>query len=159
VIEELVVRRAAGSGDRGSLEALEQDWRALAVEHRSGGLASEGAAFVHRDEAFHQHLAAASGNDVAAGILGDIGDRIRILRIHDFTSDDRIGATISEHLEILAAILTGDADDAAGYMRAHIQRSAHVVRERIGEALARMFEDRADLESAAAAASGPSVPT
>jgi DNA-binding GntR family transcriptional regulator len=159
VIEELVVRRAAGSGDRGSLEALEQDWRALAVEHRSGGLASEGAAFVHRDEAFHQHLAAASGNDVAAGILGDIGDRIRILRIHDFTSDDRIGATISEHLEILAAILTGDADDAAGYMRAHIQRSAHVVRERIGEALARMFEDRADLESAAAAAPGPSVPT
>jgi DNA-binding GntR family transcriptional regulator len=159
VIEELVVRRAAGSGDRGSLEALEQDWRALAVEHRSGGLGSEGAAFVHRDEAFHQHLAAASGNDVAAGILRDIGDRIRILRIHDFTSEDRIGATIAEHLEILAAILTGDADDAAGYMRAHIQRSAHVVRERIGEALARMFEDRADLNGAASSAAPADSPT
>ncbi len=134
---------------RGSLEALEQDWHALGAEHRSGGLASEGAAFVYRDEAFHQHLAAASGNDVAAGILRDIGDRIRILRIHDFTSDDRIGATIAEHLEILAAILAGDADDAAGYMRAHIQRSAQVVRERIGEALARMFEGRSDGDSGA----------
>jgi DNA-binding GntR family transcriptional regulator len=145
VLEDLVVRRAASSGDRGSLEALEQDWRALGAEHRAGGLASEGAAFVYRDEAFHQHLAAASGNDIAAGILRDIGDRIRILRIHDFTSDERIGATIAEHLEILAAILTGDADDAAGYMRAHIQRSAQVVRERIGEALARMFEERPEM--------------
>jgi DNA-binding GntR family transcriptional regulator len=140
-LEELVVRRAASSGDRGSLEALEQDWRALGAENRAGGLASEGAAFVYRDEAFHHRLASASGNDVAADILRDVGDRIRILRIHDFTSGERIGATIAEHLEILAAILAGDADDAAGYMRAHIQRSAQVVRERIGEALARMFED------------------
>jgi DNA-binding GntR family transcriptional regulator len=155
VLEDLIVRRAAGSGDRGSLEELEQDWRALGVEHRTGGLASEGAAFVHRDEAFHQRLASASGNDVAAGILADIGDRIRILRIHDFTSDERIGATITEHLEILAAVLTGDADAAAGYMRAHIQRSAAVVRERIGEALARMFEERPPPAPASESAPGP----
>jgi DNA-binding GntR family transcriptional regulator len=141
VLEELVVRRAASSGDRGSQEALEQDWRALDAEHRAGGLASEGAGFVHRDEAFHQRLATASGNDVAASILGDLGDRIRILRIHDFTSEDRIGATIAEHLEIIGAIIAGDADEAASYMRAHIQRSAQVVRERIGEALTRMFEE------------------
>jgi len=151
VLEELVVRRAASSGDRGSLEALQQDWRALGVEHRAGGLRSEGAAFVHRDEAFHQHVARASGNDVAASILSDIGDRIRILRIHDFTSDDRIGVTVAEHLEILDAILAGNADEAASFMRAHIQRSAQVVRERIGEALARMFEESPDLAAAPAA--------
>jgi DNA-binding GntR family transcriptional regulator len=153
VLEDLVVRRAAEAGDRGSLEALEQDWRALGAEHRAGGLASEGAGFVHRDEAFHQRLAAASGNDVAAAILADIGDRIRILRIHDFTSEDRVGATITEHLEILTAILAGNGDEAAGYMRAHIQRSAQVVRERIGEALARMFEE--PLEPFTASPNGP----
>ena len=141
VLEELIVRRAASSRDRGSLEALVHDWRALDAEHRTGGLASEGAGFVHRDEAFHQRLAAASGNDVAASMLGDLADRIRILRIHDFTSQDRIGVTITEHLEIIGAIIAGDADEAAGYMRAHIQRSAQVVREHIGEALTRMFEE------------------
>jgi DNA-binding GntR family transcriptional regulator len=138
-LEDLVVRRAAGSGDPGILEALEQEWRALDAEHRGGGLA--GTSFVYQDESFHQRLADASGNQVAAQVLRDIGDRIRILRIHDFTSEDRIGATIAEHLEILRAVIAGDADVAAGFMRAHVQRSANVVRERIGEALARMFED------------------
>ena len=140
-LEELVVRRAAASGTQGSLEALEQEWRALAAEIRPPGAPSEGAAFVHRDEEFHQRLAEASGNEFAAGILGDLGDRIRVLRVHDFTSEDRIRATINEHLEILGAVLAGDADSAAGYMRSHIQRSAQVVRERVGEALARMFEE------------------
>lgn len=140
-LEDLAVRRAASSGAHGSLEALEQEWRALAVEIRPPGATSEGAAFVHRDEAFHQRLAEASGNEVATGILSDLGDRIRVLRIHDFTPEERIRATITEHLEILGAVLVGDADGAAGYMRSHIQRSAHVVRERVGEALARMFEE------------------
>ena len=142
VLEELVVRRAAGSGARGSIEALEQEWRALAAEIRpSGAAASEGANFIHRDEAFHQRLAEASGNEFATGTLADLGDRIRVLRIHDFTSEDRIRATISEHLEILGAILAGDADGAAHFMRSHIQRSAQVVRERVGEALVRAFEE------------------
>lgn len=142
VLEELIVRRAALSVTKGSLEALEQEWRALAAEIRPArGAASEGANFVHRDEAFHQRLAEASGNGFATGILSDLGDRIRVLRIHDFTTEERIRATIDEHLEILGAVLAGDADGAAGFMRAHIQRSAQVVRERVGEALARMFEE------------------
>jgi DNA-binding GntR family transcriptional regulator len=78
--------------------------------------------------------------DVAEVLLGDLNERIRILRIHDFTTDDRIGATIAEHLEIVACVLARDADAAAAFMRAHVQRSALVVRERVGSALARMFE-------------------
>ena len=66
------------------------------------------------------------------------------MRIHDFTTDDRVQATIAEHLEIADAILAGDADAAASFMRAHVQRRALVVRNRVGAALARMaeFEDR-----------------
>ncbi len=82
----------------------------------------------------------ASGNDVADGLLGDLNDRIRVLRIYDFTTDDRIGATIAEHLEIVRCVVARDADAAAAFMRAHVQRSALVVRERVGSALARMFE-------------------
>jgi DNA-binding GntR family transcriptional regulator len=139
-IEELVARRAATSGDQGLLEAIEQDWRALDAAWHGTRVVPRGPDFVHADESFHLALAGASGNDVAERLLADLNDRIRILRVHDFTTDDRIGATITEHLEILACVLSRDADAAAAFMRAHVQRSALVVRERVGSALARMFE-------------------
>lgn len=138
-LEELMVRRASVSGDRGELEAILQDWRALEAE-RSSGQSHHGPEFVHQDESFHERIARAAGNDVAVRMLRDLNDRIRILRVHDFTSDDRVGATIADHLEIVRTVLEGDADAAAAFMRAHVQRSALVVRERVGEALARMFE-------------------
>jgi len=138
-LEDLAVRRAAAAGDRGPLEALEQEWEALRIGHRADG-ATAGTEFVHRDEAFHERIAEASGNHVAVQFLRDINDRIRVLRIHDFTRQDRILSTIDEHLEIVGAVLAGDADAAAGFMRGHIQRSANVVREQIGEVLSRMFD-------------------
>ncbi|MGH2839882.1 MAG: GntR family transcriptional regulator, partial [Solirubrobacteraceae bacterium] len=139
-IEELVARRAATSGDRGRIEAIEQEWRGLQAAWSDERGLPRGPDFVHADESFHRALASASGNDVAEAMLADLNDRIRILRIHDFTTDDRIGSTIGEHLEILGCVLARDADASAAFMRAHVQRSALVVRERVGEALARMFE-------------------
>ena len=140
-LEELVARRASTSGDRERLVALEREWRELESGGRQGGPAvPRGPDFVHADEAFHLALAGASGNDVAEVLLADLNDRIRILRVHDFTTHDRIAATIAEHLEIVGCVLAGDADAAAAFMRAHVQRSALVVRERVGEALARMSE-------------------
>ena len=139
-LEELCARRAASSGDRGRIESIEQDWQALDDAWRDQGSMPRGPDFVYADEGFHRALAAASGNDVAEALLGDLNDRIRVLRIYDFTTDDRIGATITEHLEIVRCVLARDADAAAAFMRAHVQRSALVVRERVGSALARMFE-------------------
>jgi len=139
-IEELVARRAATAGDAGRIEAIEQEWRAMDAAWHGSKALPRGPDFVHADESFHSALAAASGNDVAETLLSDLNDRIRILRIYDFTTDDRVGATIAEHLEILGCVRSRDADAAAAFMRAHVQRSALVVRERVGEALARMFE-------------------
>jgi len=139
-LEELVVRRAASAGDRGLLEAVQQDWHALEAEWRGRAPSVTGPDFVHADEAFHQRIAQASGNDMALRLLSDLNDRIRVLRIHDFTADDRIRATIAEHLEIVDAVLASDPDAAAAFMRAHVHRSALVVRERVGAALSRMFE-------------------
>lgn len=132
-IEELNVRRAATAGDRSILEDVRGEWRAL-----QPGM--HGPEFVHADERFHRRLAEAGGNEVAARVLGDVNDRIRVMRIHDFTTEDRVRATIGEHLEIVETVLAGDADAAASFMRAHVQRSAIVVRERVGAALARMAE-------------------
>lgn len=140
-IEELVVRRAATAGNRGQLDALAQDWRSLEAEWRGSSPSHGGPGFVSLDEDFHQRLATASGNTYAERQLRDVNERIRILRIHDFTSEDRVRSTITEHLEIVDAVIGGDPDGAASFMRAHVQRSALVVRERVGEALARMFEE------------------
>ncbi|MCW3038168.1 MAG: transcriptional regulator, GntR family [Solirubrobacterales bacterium] len=140
-LEDLVVRRAATAGNRGLLEDLSYEWQALAAEWRGGDGEGGGPAFVVRDETFHQRLAEAGGNAYAERLLRDVNERIRILRIHDFTSPDRIRSTIAEHLEIVGAVLAQDADGAASFMRSHVQRSAAVVRERVGDALTRMFED------------------
>jgi DNA-binding GntR family transcriptional regulator len=139
-IEELVARRASTSGDREQLDAIEAQWRALETGWQGGRDVPRGPDFVHADVGFHRALAAASGNDVAEVMLSDLNDRIRILRMHDFTTDDRIASTITEHLEILGCVLSRDPDAAAAFMRAHVQRSALVVRERVGEALTRLFD-------------------
>ena len=137
-IEELCVRRAASAGDRPLLEQLQAAWLTLRAEGPTAGM--EGPGFVHADETFHGRVAEASGNQLAMRILGEINDRIRLIRIHDFTTNDRVEATIAEHLEIVESILAGDPDAAASFMRAHVQRSALVVRERVGASLARMAE-------------------
>ncbi|HMJ37206.1 MAG TPA: GntR family transcriptional regulator [Baekduia sp.] len=138
-LEELTARRASTRGDRELLEAIEHDWRGLEREWRVAPDVLRTPDFVHRDEAFHERIAGASGNATATRMLRAVNERIRVLRIHDFTLDERIGATIAEHLEIVGLVLAGDADASAAFMRAHVQRSALVVRDRVGETLARMF--------------------
>jgi DNA-binding GntR family transcriptional regulator len=138
VIEDLCVRRASAQGDRSLLVAVRADWITLREEGPT--VAVRGPDFVHADESFHRRIAEAAGNELAARVLREINDRIRLMRIHDFTTDDRVQATTAEHLEIVDAVLAGDADAAASFMRAHVQRSALVVRDRVGAALARMAE-------------------
>ena len=138
VIEELCVRRAVAAGDRALLESVRDDW--LALRDEGAGAARRGPDFVHADERFHRRIAEAAGNDMARRVLRDINESIRLVRIHDFTTPDRVRATIDEHMEIIDAVLAGDPDAAAAFMRAHVQRSALVVRRRVGVVLARMAD-------------------
>ena len=86
-------------------------------------------------------MARATGNGATVRYLHDINERIRVIRVHDFTTPDRIEATISEHLEILDAVQAERRDTAAALMRVHVERSAAVVEQRVGELLTRMFEE------------------
>jgi len=131
VLEDLAVRTASPD----ALEGLISEWLDLRGEH------DDGPDFVYADEAFHEGIARASGNGAAERYIRDINERIRLIRIHDFTTPDRIEATIEEHLEILETIRAGRADAAAALMRVHIERSAEVVERRVGDLLARMFEE------------------
>lgn len=141
-LEDLTVRRATIDGDRDAILALQRDWQEMG-QGRTPGEVTDAAgqqAFVEADERFHLEVARASGNRTAHHYLEEITDRIHVLRIQGFTIESRIDATVDEHLEILAAILSGDADAAAAFMRSHVQRNAAVVRGLVGQALSRMFD-------------------
>jgi DNA-binding GntR family transcriptional regulator len=148
VIEELVVRRATQEHDLPVLEAIRDDWLAMRADLPTRGPSFAGPDFVYTDESFHRRLATASGNGVLARILVDLNDRIRTIRIHDFTTVDRVEATIGEHLEIIDAVVLGDAEAAAAFMRAHVQRSALVVRQRATDARTRMSRRPGGFEEA-----------
>ena len=59
------------------------------------------------DEDFHVRLAESAGNHELAVLLQAINERIRLVRIHDFLSPERIELTISQHLGIVEAVLAG----------------------------------------------------
>ena len=143
-LEDLTVRRATIDGDREALLALQREWIELGAGRDPSHLtpAAEQQSFVAADERFHIAVAKASGNRTAQHYLAEITDRIHVLRIQGFTIESRIDATVTEHLEILAAMLSGDADAAAAFMRSHVQRNAAVVRSLVGQALSRMFENQ-----------------
>jgi len=135
-IEEMVVRRAATLAAQEPLQALARQWDRMRVP-------KDLPSFVHTDEGFHVGLAEASEHSVARALLRDINDRIRVLRIYDFTTVERIETTIREHGLIVGALLERDAEGAVRLLHENIERSAAFVEQRVGEVLARMFSEEA----------------
>lgn len=87
------------------------------------GGAGDAESIANLDEAFHLQLAEGGGNRVLAKMLGDINNRIRIVRRLDFTDQERIGKTYEEHYEILQALLRRDVAAAKNTMTDHIKKS------------------------------------
>ena len=107
-----------------ALEALKAVWLVPPAE-RLGDARSVGA----HDEQFHATLVRAAGNAEMARVHWDVTERIRIIRRLDFTSQDRVKATYSEHAQILRKILRRKGDDAVMLMRSHIETSKSEVRK------------------------------
>ena len=78
--------------------------------------------FVHADEAFHEAHRARDRQPATERYLRDINERIRVIRIHDFTTPDRIEATIEEHLEILERSGRASRRGRGAHARAHRAR-------------------------------------
>jgi DNA-binding GntR family transcriptional regulator len=119
--------------DRAVLGQLREDWEALRREQPPAD-----AGFVALDEDFHIRLARSAGNAVLVDLLRSVNARIRVVRIHDFLTDDRIEQTIAEHLQILRPVAAGDPAEAERVFRAHLAKSKQVAEERALRAIARM---------------------
>jgi len=123
----------ATAHDAGVLEPLRDEWLGLARD-----MPAPDPEFVFRDEDFHVRLAAASGNPTLADLLRMVNERIRMVRMHDFLTEERVGRTIAQHLEIVEAVLAGDLMLAVARFGVHLGESMAVVEERASRALARM---------------------
>jgi DNA-binding GntR family transcriptional regulator len=136
-LEELSVVQTCEAADDESIASLRSRWaRGFEPEAEvlDGG-------FVEADETFHLGVAELSGNTYLRDSLRRVNDRIRIIRMVDFTSRERIATTRAEHDEVLDAIGRRDADTARKLMRRHIERSKNHVRELISRAIASIYLD------------------
>jgi DNA-binding GntR family transcriptional regulator len=98
--------------------------------------------FVILDEQFHVRLAEASENRELAAMLQHINERIRIVRMRDFLTVDRVAQTIAEHLGLLELVIEGRLDDAVSAYGRHVATSLEVVEQRVAGALMGMVSQR-----------------
>jgi DNA-binding GntR family transcriptional regulator len=137
-LELQAIRRPQQRGDthdRDQLEALRDDWRSLAGSDAD----HVGPDFVLLDESFHIGLSDAAGNPVLTDMLRQVNARIRLVRMQDFLTLDRVRDTIAEHLGIVEAVLLGDIEEAERRFVTHLEKSAEVVEHRVHQAISRML--------------------
>ena len=143
-LELTAVRRTVGDGsdamthDRSALLDLRRDWVVLEddpAEHADPD-------FVLIDEDFHIRLALSSGNTALAEMLASINERIRLVRVHDFLTEERIRVTVEEHLGIIDGLLDGSVERTVERLEAHIDESARVASQRALSAIMRMLAGR-----------------
>ncbi len=128
----------ASKGDEGKveLERLRVAWEEWVQKTPEPGDPN----LVYADEAFHETIAYASGNQYLLGLLRSINERIRIIRIFDFRSEKRIAATFEEHVRVIRYVTDGRVKEAKRMMREHIQNSQEHVSTNAMQALLEMQE-------------------
>jgi DNA-binding GntR family transcriptional regulator len=119
-----VARLCARASEPPELDALKAVWLVPAAD-RLSGMREVGTL----DEAFHATLVRAAGNAEIARVHWDVTERIRIVRRLDFTREDRIDATYTEHAKVLRAILQRKTDQAQLLLKSHIEQSKSEVRK------------------------------
>ena len=141
-LELVALRRPMETGgmhDEERLLRLQEDWRSL---DRSDTEPGPDPSFVLLDEDFHVRLAEAAGNHELVGLLQGINERIRLVRIYDFLTPERVQLTVEQHLGIVGAVLDRDLETAERRLSAHLSESLAVVEQRAATALARMINHR-----------------
>lgn len=120
----------AGTYDRDVLGPELEKWHAFRTSPPRPD-----AGFVGHDEQFHIQLLAAAGNHILVQALEQVNSRIRPVRMFDYLTEDRMQATIDEHIAIAEAAYDNDLPQARSALTAHIDESRRVAVERASAAL------------------------
>ena len=118
------------SYDKDRLAVLRTEWK----EFEASPPPAE-ADMVLLDESFHIELSMASGNMAMVGALDNVNRRIRLIRMYDFITEERVTATIAEHLEILDLLLDDQLEAGRTALHNHVGASFDVVERRAIKAI------------------------
>lgn len=138
-LERCAIQRPRHGGpthDSEALLLLQADWRDLDAPVADDEV---GADFVLMDEDFHERLALAAGNIILVSKLRKVNERIRIVRMQDFLTAERVAQTIEQHLGVLDPLINGDLAVAEDRLVGHFAESLAVVEERAATTIARML--------------------
>jgi DNA-binding GntR family transcriptional regulator len=139
-LERFALRRTQGgepAHDEELLRSLQSDWADMDAPASDDEVDGD---FVLLDEDFHERLAAAAGNRSLVDQLHKVNERIRIVRMQDFLSAERVEPTIRQHLAVLDALLDSNIDLAEERLIGHFAESLSVVEERAALVIARMLD-------------------
>lgn len=135
-LEVAALQRPGRTGvrhDVARLLDLREEWAALLVDPPDAD-----PQFVLTDESFHLGLAEAAGNRALVEHLRLVNEHLRVVRMQDFRTPERLVATVEEHLWIVDAVLDGDLPEAERRFGMHLDSSLAVVEERVAQARAQM---------------------
>jgi len=90
---------------------------------------ADGVAVAALDEAFHQTIVAAAGNEEMSAVHRQVTEKIRIVRRLDFTQAARVSATYDEHAALLGLVIARRSAQAVILLRSHIETSRMEVRK------------------------------
>ncbi|WP_433611485.1 GntR family transcriptional regulator [Prescottella agglutinans] len=90
---------------------------------------------VQLDQQFHLDLSTAAGNPALTRALATVNSQIRLVRMYDYRTPERVEATVSEHLAIVEQVLDGELAGALAALHAHVGESLEVVEQRAVHAL------------------------
>ncbi len=137
-LELFIVEQLAKQGmDEETWTELHDTWQSLYETTDPDEL--EAVDWAQLDEAFHEGLAAATGNQTLLSYLQTLNERLSFVRSTDITNMDRLLETCQQHLPILDAIRVGDGDAARRAMEINIGFGRANVESAMKDALARAF--------------------
>ncbi len=138
VLEVYAVSELARRSGEIDADALGNGWR----DGYSAQTTPLDGSYVVADERFHLGLARATGNVYLVESMQRVHDRLRTIRLVDFTVRERLIVSEAQHLAITEAIRAGDADRAAALMREHIDQSQDEIRSIMLRILSRAYSGR-----------------
>ncbi|AVP68027.1 GntR family transcriptional regulator [Prescottella equi] len=116
--------------DRPLLEAVRRRWLDLQADPPEPS-----PDIVQLDQQFHVDLSTAAGNPALTRALTTVNSQIRLVRMYDYQTPERVDATVTEHLEIVERILDGELSGALAALHAHVGGSLDVVEQRAVRAI------------------------
>jgi GntR family transcriptional regulator, transcriptional repressor for pyruvate dehydrogenase complex len=120
-VEVQAARLAARRRSDEDLAAMSEALDAMAGSIEGGGDGVDG------DRLFHRAVIAAAHNELLSQLVEELGDMVDRTSEVSLTLPGRAPRSLVVHREILAAIESGDEEDAAERMRLHIAESAKSV--------------------------------